>query len=269
MKLAVSSLAWDPSRDDDVPPSAFCSRRDGNRDCTAQVLAVPRDRYDASPGDLPAAVGRRRHFDRGASGHPVRHAGAAALRRSAATGCTRTTSRGHGSGRRGARCPHHRARCTGQSAARNRAGNGGDRESRSPVSPSGGGGGRAGGASSASSQTRPSTVRTLFERRQKPWTWSLPSITRGSRSIWTLAQCRSARNSGRQCSKARGRPATFTSARSASPLSVGTVQHSALGAVLREGGFVGWKSIEMRPVPGNVLLEALERAIHVARESYE
>lgn len=52
------------------------------------------------------------------------------------------------------------------------------------------------------------------------------------------------------------------------PVGTGTVEHSALGAVLQEGGFVGWKSIEMRPVVGNVLLEALERAIHVARASY-
>lgn len=48
----------------------------------------------------------------------------------------------------------------------------------------------------------------------------------------------------------------------------GTVSHQAMGTLLRQGGYVGWKSIEMRPMPGNELSGALDRAIVTALDAY-
>ena len=52
------------------------------------------------------------------------------------------------------------------------------------------------------------------------------------------------------------------------PVGSGTVRHEKLGALLGQAGYVGWTSIEMRPVPGSDLLGALDRAIDVARVAY-
>ncbi|MDB4913863.1 MAG: hypothetical protein JWM95_1507 [Gemmatimonadetes bacterium] len=52
------------------------------------------------------------------------------------------------------------------------------------------------------------------------------------------------------------------------PVGSGSVRHGELGALLQKAGYVGWTSIEMRPVPGNELLGALDRAIDVAIDAY-
>lgn len=52
------------------------------------------------------------------------------------------------------------------------------------------------------------------------------------------------------------------------PTGSGTVDHRRLGRLLRRAHFQRWHSIEMKPVTGGGVVEALGRAVDVALESY-
>lgn len=73
--------------------------------------------------------------------------------------------------------------------------------------------------------------------------------------------------------------ATVTSASSAAqhfhvsevdlvPVGAGSVDHAAIGAWLREGGYARWHSIEMKPTEAAVLEQSLEFAIETATRAY-
>ena len=53
------------------------------------------------------------------------------------------------------------------------------------------------------------------------------------------------------------------------PLGAGTVDHHHLGAMIRASNYDHWLSIEMRGSPADPVIETVERAIDVAMESYE
>lgn len=52
------------------------------------------------------------------------------------------------------------------------------------------------------------------------------------------------------------------------PVGSGSVDHRRIGRSLREGGYDGWLSIEMRPLDPARLLVDMEQAIDVAQEAY-
>ncbi len=53
------------------------------------------------------------------------------------------------------------------------------------------------------------------------------------------------------------------------PLGSGTVDHHQLGAMIRAARYDHWLSIEMRGLPTEPVVETIERAIDVAMETYE
>ena len=53
------------------------------------------------------------------------------------------------------------------------------------------------------------------------------------------------------------------------PLGSGTVDHHHLGALIRAANYDNWLSIEMRASPAESVIDTIERAIDVAMEAYE